>query len=115
MSVVPGVSSLTACAAAAHWPLSARGDALLVLPASLSEQQLLCRLAEVEAAAVIKLGRHFAKVRAVIERLELAANSRYVERASLGEERVLALGAVDPERVPYFSMVLLHRRGAAWR
>ena len=113
--VVPGVSSLTACAAAARFPLAAREDALIVLPAALTEQQLLCRLAEIEAAAIIKLGRHFAKVRGVLERLGLAANARYIERASLAGERVLPLDAVAAAEVPYFSMILLHRRGAAWR
>jgi precorrin-2/cobalt-factor-2 C20-methyltransferase len=116
VAVVPGVSSLTACAAAARWPLAARQDVLVALPATLGEQQLMCRLAEVEAAAIIKLGRHFAKVRSVLEALGLAANARYVERASLASERVLPLDAVDAASVPYFSMVLMHRRGAAaWR
>jgi precorrin-2/cobalt-factor-2 C20-methyltransferase len=115
VEVVPGVSSLTACAAAARWPLAAREDVLTVLPASLAEQQLLCRLAESEACAIIKLGRHFAKVRAVLDRLGLAAAARYVERASLASERVLPLDAVAAEAVPYFSMILVHRRGAAWR
>jgi precorrin-2/cobalt-factor-2 C20-methyltransferase len=113
VDVVPGVSSLTACAAAARWPLAAREDALIVLPAGLSEQQLMCRLAEVQAAAIIKLGRHFAKVRSVLETLGLAADACYVERASLASERVLPLDRVDAASVPYFSMILLHRCGAA--
>jgi precorrin-2/cobalt-factor-2 C20-methyltransferase len=112
VDVVPGVSSLTACAAAARWPLAAREDALIVLPAGLSEQQLMCRLAEVQAAAIIKLGRHFAKVRSVLETLGLAADACYVERASLASERVLPLDRVDAASVPYFSMILLHRCGA---
>jgi precorrin-2/cobalt-factor-2 C20-methyltransferase len=115
VDVVPGVSSLTACAAAARWPLAAREDALIVLPAGLGEQQLMCRLAEVQAAAIIKLGRHFAKVRSVLETLGLAADACYVERASLASERVLPLDRVDAASVPYFSMILLHRRGAAWQ
>jgi precorrin-2/cobalt-factor-2 C20-methyltransferase len=115
VEVVPGVSSLTACAAAAALPLAARDDSLLVLPASLSEPMLLCRLADADAAAIIKLGRHFAKVRGVLERLGLATHARYVERASLASERVLPLDAVDAAAVPYFSMILVHRRGEAWR
>jgi precorrin-2/cobalt-factor-2 C20-methyltransferase len=113
VDVVPGVSSLTACAAAARWPLAAREDALIVLPAGLGEQQLMCRLAEVQAAAIIKLGRHFAKVRSVLETLGLAADACYVERASLASERVLPLDRVDAASVPYFSMILLHRCAAA--
>src|SRR5712692_6221072 len=52
--VVPGVSSLTACAAAAGLPLARRDDALAVIPASLAEEELAARLAGVDAAAIIK-------------------------------------------------------------
>lgn len=115
VEIVPGVSSLAACAAAAHWPLAAREDVLTVLPASLEDEALASRLLAAEAVAIIKLGRHFARVRGLLDRLGLAAHARYVERASLPSGRVLALGEVAAESVPYFSMVLLHRRGEAWR
>jgi precorrin-2/cobalt-factor-2 C20-methyltransferase len=113
VDVVPGVSSLTACAAAAHWPLAARDDALMVLPASLADGDLTRRLAAADSVALIKLGRHFARVRALLGRLGLAASARYIERATTASQRVLSLDAVDPAGVPYFSMILLHRRGAA--
>ena len=115
VEIVPGVSSLGAVAAAAHWPLAAHRDVLVVLPAMLEDDALARRLEACDAAAIIKLGRHFPRVRALIERLGLAAGARYVARASLGAERVLPLDAVAPESVPYFSMILLHRRGEAWR
>jgi precorrin-2/cobalt-factor-2 C20-methyltransferase len=115
VEVVPGVSSLGACAAAARRPLAAREDALLVLPASLGDDELARRLAAGDAIAVIKLGRHFVRLRALLQRLGLAAGAQYVERATLATGRVLPLDAVDPAAVPYFSMVLLHRRGAAGR
>jgi precorrin-2/cobalt-factor-2 C20-methyltransferase len=86
-----------------------------VLPAPLPAETLAARLAETEAAAIVKLGRHFAKVRNVIEKLGLAERARYVERASTARERVLPLAAVDASSVPYFSMILVHRRGEAWR
>lgn len=114
-TIVPGVSSLGACAAAAGFPLAARNDALAVLPAGLSDDELTRRLDACEAAAIIKLGRHFARIRILLETLGLAGNARYVERASLASERVLPLDAVDPQSAPYFSMILLHRRGEAWR
>ena len=109
VTVVPGVSSLTACAAAAAWPLVARAAALLVLPAPLPNDELLQRMAAAETVAFIKVGRHFARLRALLESVGLASDARYVERASLASERVLPLEAVDPEAVPYFSMILLHR------
>lgn len=115
VEIVPGVSSLGACAAAAGFPLAARNDALIVLPATLSDDALAHRLEACDAAAIIKLGRHFARVRDLLGRLGLADKARYVEHASLANARLLPLDAVDPAAAPYFSMILLHRRGAAWR
>ena len=111
VTVVPGVSSLTACAAAAAWPLVAREAALLVLPAPLPDDELLRRMPVAETVAFIKVGRHFARLRALLDRLGLAGEARYVAHASLASERVLPLDAVDPATVPYFSMILLQRRG----
>jgi precorrin-2/cobalt-factor-2 C20-methyltransferase len=114
VEVVPGVSSLTACAAVLGAPLAARNDVLTVIPAPLDEATLRERLASAEAAAVIKLGRHFAKVRRVLDQLGLAEHARYVEHATMASQRILPLDAVPEEDVPYFSMILVHRRGEAW-
>jgi len=114
VEVVPGVSSLTACAAALGAPLAARDDVLTVLPATLDETVLRQRLAATDAAALIKVGRHLAKVRRVLTELGLADRARYVERATMAAERLLPL-AEAPVDAPYFSMVLVHRRGEAWR
>src|SRR5579875_2599623 len=43
-AIVPGVSSLGACAAAAGFPIAARNDTLAVLPAGLSDDALVRRL-----------------------------------------------------------------------
>ncbi|MGF1612025.1 MAG: precorrin-2 C(20)-methyltransferase [Kiloniellales bacterium] len=115
VEVVPGVSSLTACAAALGAPLASRNDVLTVIPAPLPEAELKARLAGVEAAAIIKVGRHFAKLRRLLEELGLAEQARYIEHATMASQRILPLDAVEPEGVPYFSMILVHKRGAAWK
>jgi precorrin-2/cobalt-factor-2 C20-methyltransferase len=111
IEIVPGVSSLTACAAAAAAPLVAHNDILAVIPATLDETELLHRLADVETAVIVKLGRHAAKVRRVLEQLHLLDHALYVERATLPNQRVAPLACVEPAGAPYFSMVLM-RRGA---
>ena len=108
VQVVPGVSSLMATAAAVPVPLTSRNDVLTVLPAPLDAAVLKERLAAADAAAVMKLGRHFDKVRAVIDELGLTARALYVERAGLPEQCVLPLAEVRPP-VPYFSMILVPR------
>ncbi|EDP61353.1 Precorrin-2 methylase [alpha proteobacterium BAL199] len=114
IEVVPGVSSLTACAARLGSPLAARNDTLVVLPAPLDDAALSARLDGVDAAAIIKVGRHFPRVRALIDRLGLTDRARYVERATMQTERILPLDAVEVDGAPYFSTILIHRRGEAW-
>jgi precorrin-2/cobalt-factor-2 C20-methyltransferase len=115
VEVVPGVSSLTACAAVLGAPLAARNDVLSVIPAPLPEADLRARLENAEAAAIIKVGRHLPKVRKVLRDLGLSARARYVEHATMANQRVLSLDEADEAGAPYFSMILLHARGEAWR
>jgi precorrin-2/cobalt-factor-2 C20-methyltransferase len=113
VTIVPGVSSLTACAAAAGLPLAQRDAMLSVIPATLAEDELARRLADSEIAAIIKIGRHFAKLRRVLDRLGLLDSAVYIERATLPNQRVAPLAAIDPAEVPYFAMALVGRREAA--
>jgi precorrin-2/cobalt-factor-2 C20-methyltransferase len=113
--VVPGVSSLMACADACGAPLAARNDTLTVIPAPLPEDALAARLAAGDAAAIIKVGRHLGKLRRVLDSLGMLDRARYVERATLDAQRILPLAEVSGDAAPYFSMVLVHSRGEAWR
>ena len=115
VEVVPGVSSLTACAARLGAPLAARNDVLSVIPAGLGDADLARRIDAADAAAIVKVGRHFARLRRVLATQGLADRARYMERATMPNERSAPLAAVDPATVPYFSMVLVHKRGDAWR
>ncbi len=107
--VVPGVSSLGACAAAAGVPLVSRNETLVIVPGPLPEAELEARLKDATAAAVMKVGRHFDKVRRVIERLGLTEYAHYVEHASMADQHALPLGEVTVAKAPYFSMILVRR------
>jgi precorrin-2/cobalt-factor-2 C20-methyltransferase len=115
IEVVPGVSSLTACAAALGAPLSAKNDVLTVVPGPLDADTMKQRLADADAAAIIKVGRHFDKIRGVIADLGLADNARYIERATMAEQRIVPLADVGDDNAPYFSMILVHKRREAWK
>ncbi|HMD67018.1 MAG TPA: precorrin-2 C(20)-methyltransferase [Stellaceae bacterium] len=107
IEIVPGVSSLTAVAAAAAAPLVSRDDMLAVIPATLEENQIAARLAACDTAAIVKLGRHVAKVRRVLDRLGLLDSAVYVEHATLPTQRVAPLACIEPSEAPYFSMALI--------
>jgi precorrin-2/cobalt-factor-2 C20-methyltransferase len=105
--VVPGVSSLMACAGAAGLPLAGRLEALTVIPAPLPDAELKRRLAAADAAAIIKVGRHFPRVRRLLEETGAVGRACYIERATLSTERVLPLAEVAADSAPYFSMILV--------
>jgi len=110
--VVPGVTSMSGAAAALGRPLVEADEVLTVLPGTLSGAELTRRLAETDAAAVLKLGRTFPAVRDALTAAGRLDDAWYVERASTGGERVAPLADVDPATVPYFSLALLaSRRG----
>ncbi|MCB1493670.1 MAG: precorrin-2 C(20)-methyltransferase [Rhodobiaceae bacterium] len=104
--IVPGVTSLTACATRAGRPLCARNETLTVIPGPVSDEALRVRLAEKGAMAIMKVGRHLPRLREAIEAAGLTGRAVYVARATLADEVVLPL-AEAPERAPYFSMILI--------
>lgn len=113
VEVVPGVTSVTACAAAAGQPLTARNEVLTVVPGPLPEAELTARIEAAQAVAIMKVGRHLAKIRKVLERLGLTDHARYIERATLAAEVVLPLRQA-PETAPYFSMILVTKGSDPW-
>jgi precorrin-2/cobalt-factor-2 C20-methyltransferase len=109
IEVVPGVSSLTAGAAAAAFPLVSRDQVLTVIPATLPEAAIASRLTAAEVAVIVKLGRHFAKVRRILAGLGALDRAIYIEHASLPNQRVAPLAEIPVAAAPYFSMALVFR------
>jgi precorrin-2/cobalt-factor-2 C20-methyltransferase len=105
--VIPGVSSVMASASALGVPLTYRNDAFMVLSAILTAEELLPKLAVADAAVIIKLGKHFTKVYDVLKELGLAERARFIEKATMPNQRIVPLNEVDPTTVPYFSLIMI--------
>ncbi|SIO50977.1 precorrin-2 C(20)-methyltransferase [Paraburkholderia phenazinium] len=105
--VVPGVCSMLGGAAVLGSPLVYRNQSLSVLSGVLPETELRERLATADAAVIMKLGRNFEKVRRVLTELGLAQRALYVERATMANQRIVALDEVDPMASPYFSLLIV--------
>ena len=89
--VVPGINSITACAAAINRPLAARNDILKVLPGTLDASRLKQEIISSDAIAIMKVGQHFDKIRGVLSELDLAGQAIIIERATLDDEKVTPL------------------------
>jgi precorrin-2/cobalt-factor-2 C20-methyltransferase len=114
VEVVPGVSSLTAAAAALGRPLAARNDVLAVIPAPVDVARLRTDIAAADAIAVIKVGRHFDKVRAVLRELHLEDQSFLVTAATCAEEFIRPLADLPDGPQPYFSIILVYKGAEGW-
>src|ERR1700712_770942 len=105
--VVPGVTSVSAAAAAAGQPLVRHEDVLTILPGTLPATELARRLADTQGAAIMKLGRTFPAVRAALAEAGRLDDAWYIERASTTAQTMIPVADVDPARVPYFSIILV--------
>lgn len=112
VEVVPGVSSIMAAGAELRAPLSAWDDAVAIIPSTRDEAEIAALVAAAESLVFMKVGRHLAKIRRVLEHAGLWHQARIVERVGLPDQRILAPGEVT--QLPYFSIILVHRRGHAW-
>lgn len=105
--VIPGISSTFASAAMLGAPLTYRNDVLSIMPATLEASVLRDRLAVADAAIIIKLGRHFAKVKSVLEELGLFSRALYIERATMPNQTIKQISSVVADEVPYWAIVMI--------
>lgn len=123
--IIPGITSVSGASAALGTPLVEGDQVLTILPGTMPAEELTRRLADSDAAAIMKLGRTYPTVRKALADSGRLDRAYYVERASTGRERVLPAGEVDESQVPYFAITLVpgpepttalpagHRGGAA--
>jgi precorrin-2/cobalt-factor-2 C20-methyltransferase len=105
--VVPGVTAMSGCWSLAGVPIVQGDDVLAVVPATLPEAVLAERLASVEAAVVMKLGRNLPKVRRALDTAGVLDRAIYVERGTMAAGTVVRLADKADDEAPYFSLVLV--------
>lgn len=111
--IIPGITAMTASAAALGLPLAARNEVLSVVPGPLPDDELRQKIGVADSVAIMKVGRHLGRIRDVIEGLGLLDQAHYIERATLPEEQKMPL-ADAPEPAPYFSMILITKEADPW-
>ncbi|WP_173645102.1 precorrin-2 C(20)-methyltransferase [Polycladidibacter stylochi] len=112
--VVPGVSSVPACAAALGRPLAARNDVLTIIPGPLNNERIQPLIENAEAVAIMKVGRHVNRIKTLLENMGLLEHAGYVERATRPDMKVMPLAHLNSDSAPYFSMILVYRGEEPW-
>lgn len=110
-TIVPGVASVMGSAALLPMPLTMRDDVLTVVPGTLPDADLRGRLANVDAAVIMKVGSNLARIVAILDALGMSERAWYVERASMEAEVVQPLAEARVKKAPYFSMIVVPGTG----
>ncbi len=105
--VVAGVTGMSGCWSAAGAPIAQGDDVFAVLPATLTAEELERRLADCDAAGVMKLGRHLPKVRRALEKTGRLDRAIYVERGTMPNAVMMRLAEKKDDDAPYFALVLV--------
>jgi precorrin-2/cobalt-factor-2 C20-methyltransferase len=112
--VVPGVPSLMAAAAVAGQPLASRNDVMTVLPAPLDHERLEDAIARSDSVAIVKVGRHFPKIRRLLRDAGLVERAMLVARATHADQRITPLAEIEDDDQPYFSTILVYKGSEPW-
>jgi precorrin-2/cobalt-factor-2 C20-methyltransferase len=118
LKVLPGISAVSAAAAAAcasgsAWPLALQREALLIRPTPEAPAELEALLEQAAAArtvlALLKLGRRWPWVRALLERRGLLDATLFARRVGWEDEQLAPALQVPAESQPYFSLLLIRQ------
>lgn len=111
VEIVPGVTSLTAVAAAAGRSLVQGAETLAVIPACHHSDELERMIDSHDRVALLKVGSVFPQIVALLRRRGWLERAVFVEKAGTEVERVVRDAAsIDPASISYFSMVLVDGR-----
>ncbi|EJJ31556.1 precorrin-2 C(20)-methyltransferase [Rhizobium sp. CF142] len=105
--VIPGISAMSGCWSLAGMPIVQGDDVLSVLPGTMGEQELTRRLADTEAAVIMKVGRNLPKIRRALEAAGRLGDALYVERGTMANAAMVKLAQRGEGDAPYFSLVLV--------
>lgn len=111
IEVVPGVPAMAASWARSGAPITYGDDVLTVVPGTLAKDALRDHIDRTDALVIMKLGRHFQKVRDLLEEHGRLGDAFYVERCSMAGERICPLAEINAHKAPYFSLILLPGKG----
>jgi precorrin-2/cobalt-factor-2 C20-methyltransferase len=105
--VIPGVTAMSGCWSSTGQPIVQGDDVLSVLPGTMSEFELTRRLADTDAAVIMKVGRNLPKIRRALAAAGKLDGAVYVERGTMANGAAMRLADKADDRAPYFSIILV--------
>jgi len=114
IEIVPGISSVMACSAVSGLPLAARNDIFQIVPATASHEKIKQALHQNCSLAIIKIGRHFEKIKSLLQEFGLQNQAMVIESATTENQHIYRVSDGHRGTLPYFSTILVYRGAEAW-
>jgi precorrin-2/cobalt-factor-2 C20-methyltransferase len=106
--IVPGISSISAAAAAAGVPLGLAADRIAILPATYEDDELRRAFADFDTVVLMKVNRVFDRVYTLLGELGLERNAVFVRRVGSPEEEVVRdLASLVGKKLDYLSLLIV--------
>ena len=118
-ALIPGITSVSAAAAAAakdslDLPLALQQEGLLIRPCPETNAELIALLQSARKTStvlgLIKLGQRWSWVRAVLEQEQLLDRALFAQRVGWPDQWLASAQAVPDDVRPYFSMLLIRQQ-----
>ena len=111
VQVVPAITGMSGAWTATGMPITWGDDILTVLMGTLSEEVLAAKLAQTDAAIIMKIGRNLDKIKNALATSGRLDAAYMVEYATMAGQSVSRLADYENQRAPYFSIIVLHGHG----
>ena len=110
VEIVPGISSVSAAAAAAGVPLGISADRIAILPAVYEEEKLRRTLDEFDTVVLMKVHRVFDRIYELLRDLKLEKKAVYIRRVGSKDQEIITdLASLCGKKLDYLSMLLIRK------
>ena len=111
VEVVPAITGMSAAWTETGAPITWGDDVLSVVMGTLPEEVLKAKMTECDALVVMKIGRHFKKVKRALKASGLFERAFIVHYAAMTNKKVQKLVEIQEDNAPYFSIIIVHGQG----
>jgi len=108
--VVPGVTSVSASAAAAGMPLCLGDERVAVLPATYEKEQLIEVFFSFDTVVLMKVHKVMDKVIIILRDLGLLETAIIIEKAGMKDQRVMKASEAIGQNLHYFSTMIVRKK-----
>lgn len=110
IEIVPGVTSVTAAAAALNFPLASNNERLAIISAEKDGAFIRETLKNFDTVVFLKVSSIFEQLLDILDEMKLAERSIYIRRCSTAEEEIIRdIHELKGMKLDYFSLLLVRR------